>query len=74
MASQLNDMPSLSRCTACNATVIAEAAGGVRSDANNVCGKCGLMLVDSPHKGADYFDVIMSRPLGRAARSPRRNG
>jgi len=77
MASQspYNDMPSLARCTACNATVIAKANGGVRADANTVCTTCGMTLVDPPHQGGDYFDVVMrvSRPLGGPARS-RRNG
>lgn len=73
--SQYNDVPSLARCTACNATVIAEAGGGARADANTVCTTCGMTLVEPPHEGGDYFDVVMrvNRPLGRAAR-PRRNG
>jgi ribosomal protein S27E len=77
MASQspYNDIPSLARCTACNATVIAEANGGARADANTVCTRCGMTLVEPPHAGGDYFDVVMrvSSPVGRAARL-RRNG
>lgn len=73
--SRYNDMPSLARCTACNATVIAEANGGARADANTVCTRCGMTLVEPPHEGGDYFDVVMrvNSPAGRAARS-RRNG
>ena len=53
MASQspYNDMPSLARCTACNATVIAKANGGVRADANTVCTTCGMTLVEPPLSG-----------------------
>ena len=73
--SQYNDMPNLARCEACNATVIAEAGGGVPADANTVCTACGMTLVDPPHEGGDYFGVVMrvNRPLGGPAR-PRRNG
>jgi ribosomal protein S27E len=76
MASQFryDDMPSLARCAACSATVIAEAGGGVRADANTVCTACGMTLVEPPYEGGDYFGVVMrvNRPLSRAAR-PRRN-
>ncbi len=57
------------RCAVCDATVIAEAACAGRTDANTVCVKCGMMVVEPPFEDCDYFDVIMrvGRPLGRAA-------
>lgn len=55
------------RCTACDATVFVEFG---RADANIACASCGMMLIDAPYTGGDYFDVIMrvSRPISRRAR------
>ncbi|MGZ8387756.1 MAG: hypothetical protein ACXW3R_05910 [Rhodoplanes sp.] len=53
------------RCAACAATVFAETAGFSRTDANTVCGFCGMTRADLPFEGGDYFDVLMrvGRPL-----------
>ena len=58
------------RCSACEGTVLAEIAGFGRIDANTACASCGMMLVDSPFSGSDYYDVIMrvGRPGWRGAR------
>ena len=57
-------------CAACNATVIAQIDCDAAADANTVCVRCGMTLVDPPFEGGDYFEVIMrvGRPKGRATR------
>ena len=59
-------------CAACNATVIAQIDCDAAADANTVCVRCGMTLVDPPFEGGDYFDVIMRvrrpRPTTRARR------
>lgn len=71
-AYRLNDDDArvLARCAACNATVIAQIDCRGQADANSVCATCGMMLVDSPFEGSDYFDLIMrvGRPLPAARR------
>ncbi len=64
------DTRVLARCTSCNATVIAQIDCRGRADANTVCATCGMILVDSPFEGVDYFDVIMR--VGRQAPTARR--
>ena len=60
---------NLARCAACNATVIAQIDCHAAADANTVCARCGMTLVDPPFEGGDYFDVIMRvRPPATRAR------
>ena len=63
---------NLARCAACNATVIAQIDCHAAVDANTVCARCGMTLVDPPFEGGDYFDVIMRVRRPRPAMRPRR--
>ena len=60
---------NLGRCADCNAIVVVEEPCGP-ADRTNVCAVCGMMQVDSPFEGSDYFDVIMR--IGRPRRAARR--
>lgn len=54
------------QCASCDATVVAEATGAQRREADTVCALCGMAMKDFAFEGADYFDVVM-----RAGRKPR---
>lgn len=60
---------SVARCATCDATVITEAAGYSRTDANTACAVCGLTLADPLSRSSDYFDLIMR--AGRPSARPR---
>jgi len=53
------DERRISRCARSAATVFAEIAFAIHTDANAVCAVCGLTMVDPSFVGSDYFDVIM---------------
>jgi hypothetical protein len=61
------------QCASCDATVVAEATGAQRRDADAVCALCGKTMTESAVEGGDYFEVVMrvGRPTGRAVRSRR---
>ena len=67
-----DDSRSLARCATCNAIVIAQIDCREPADANTVCARCGMTLVDPPFEGGDYFDLIMRVHPRPAARRPRR--
>ena len=58
----------LELCAVCDAVVAGWAEG------NTVCATCGMIVVEPPFEGSNYFDIIMRQGHTRRAARRRRPG